>query len=272
MDASIPTATYGQHLVDETLKKYNNVVILALHTTTKEHAHYPIVASNIGRIGKKADDDDMNVITTGKTKLEMNETNDRFEIEQTLADASGDTIGALGTVYAYAPGADKEALHKEAMQIRAELARRISNPDNLLQPYPFDPSFKGDIAARDLLDRTLQAHPDVEILAFHVTPPGSAHNVIVASSIGRLGKVADEDDMRVVTTGKPNLEVNEKGNRFECELAMKDASGKQIGAVSIVFAYRQGDDREALHRKADSIRDQIATQVPSLESLFRPLS
>ena len=269
-DTSIPTATYGQHLVDTLLQKYPNVVILALHASPKDHPHYPILASNIGRIGKIADDDDMHVITTGETKLEMNETNDRFEVEQTLVDVSGDTIGALGTVYAYAPGADKDALHKEAVQIRAELARRISNPDNLVQPYPFDPAFNGDIEAQTLLDATLQSHPDVQILAFHVTPPGGAHNVIIASNIGRLGKAADDDDMHVVTTGKPNLEVNEKGNRFECELAMNDASSHQIGAISVVFGYKPGDDKLALQHKAEKIRDEVAAQIPSQGALFKP--
>ena len=44
-----------------------------------------------------------------------------------------------------------------------------------------------------------------------VTPPGKTENVIIASNIGRIGKKADEDDMRVIETGKPNLEVNKKG-------------------------------------------------------------
>ncbi len=268
-DTSIPTATYGQHLVDAMLLAHPNVVILALHSPTKTNPHYPIVASNIGRIGKSADDDDMHVITTGQIKLEMNETNDRFEVEQTLLDVSGDVIGAFGTVYAYAPGTDKETLRIEAEQIRADLARHISNPENLLQPYPFDPSFPSGIAGQTLLDQALLAHPKVEIMAFHVTPPGKTKNVIIASNIGRIGKVADDDDMRVVETGKPNLEVNEKGNRFECELAMKDAAGRQIGAISVVFGYRKGDDQQQLHQQAEAIARDIAARIPSRESLFK---
>src|ERR1700686_2541451 len=62
--------------------------------------------------------------------------------------------------------------------------------------------------AQKLVDEALTKHPDVVILVMHVTPPGSAENVIVASNIGRYGKKADEDDLRVIETGKPNLEVN----------------------------------------------------------------
>src|ERR1700740_1581140 len=71
------------------------------------------------------------------------------------------------------------------------------------------------IYAQKLLDETLAKHKDVVIMAMHVTPPGKTDNVIIASNIGRIGKKADEDDMRVIETGKPNLEVNTKGDHFE---------------------------------------------------------
>ncbi|HXN23224.1 MAG TPA: hypothetical protein VOA41_10845, partial [Candidatus Dormibacteraeota bacterium] len=89
------------------------------------------------------------------------------------------------------------------------------------------------IYAQKLLDETLSKHKDVVIMAMHVTPPGKTDNVIIASNIGRIGKKADEDDMRVIETGKPNLEVNKKGDHFEVELVMQDQSGKTIGAVGI---------------------------------------
>src|SRR6202030_3048502 len=74
------------------------------------------------------------------------------------------------------------------------------------------------IYAQKLVDETLAKHPEVVILAFHVTPPESQENVIIASNIGRIGKKADEDDLRVIRTGKPNLEVNAAGDHFEVEL------------------------------------------------------
>lgn len=41
------------------------------------------------------------------------------------------------------------------------------------------------IYAQELVDGTLSAHPDIAILAMHVTPPKQADNVIIASNIGR---------------------------------------------------------------------------------------
>jgi hypothetical protein len=126
------------------------------------------------------------------------------------------------------------------------------------------------IYAQKLLDDTLAKHKEVVIMAMHVTPPGKPDNVIIASNIGRIGKKADEDDMRVINTGKPNLEVNTKGDHYEVELVMQDQSGKTIGAVGIVFMNEKGKEQEFL-KKATEIRDEMKAQTPTVAKLFEPV-
>jgi hypothetical protein len=126
------------------------------------------------------------------------------------------------------------------------------------------------IFAQKLLDDTLAKHKEVVIMAMHVTPPGKPDNVIIASNIGRIGKKADEDDMRVINTGKPNLEVNTKGDHYEVELVMQDQSGKTIGAVGIVFMNEKGKEQEFL-KKATQIRDEMKAQTPTIARLFEPV-
>jgi hypothetical protein len=125
------------------------------------------------------------------------------------------------------------------------------------------------IYAQKLLDETLAKHKDVVIMAMHVTPPGKTENVIIASNIGRIGKKADEDDMRVIETGKPNLEVNKKGDHFEVELVLQDQSGKTIGAVGIVFMNEKGKEAE-FQKNAEQIRDEMKQKTPTLAKLFEP--
>jgi hypothetical protein len=125
------------------------------------------------------------------------------------------------------------------------------------------------IFAQRLLDETLATHKEVVIMAMHVTPPGKTDNVIIASNIGRIGKKADEDDMRVIDTGKPNLEVNKKGDHYEVELVLQDQSGKTIGAVGIVFMNEKGKEQEFL-KKATAIRDEMKAQTPTIAKLFEP--
>ena len=259
---------YAQELVDQTIATHSDIVVMAIHATPPKHKDNVIIASNIGRIGKKADSDDMGVVNTGKPLVEVNKAGDRLEIELPLFDVTGDTLGALSIVYPYHNGDDKQALQQRAEKIRDQLARRISNPGNLTQLYQFDASVPTNTLAQQLVDEAMVAHPEVIILALHATPPGGSTNVIVGSSIGRIGKAADDDDLRAIRTGIPNLEVN--GNRFEVETRLLDANKQTIGAVGIVFRYKPGDDKKALERRGYAIRDELAAKIPSLAKLMAP--
>jgi hypothetical protein len=123
--------------------------------------------------------------------------------------------------------------------------------------------------AQKLVNDTLAKHPDVVILAMHVvSKDGGADYPILASNIGRYGKKADEDDLRVIKTGNANLEVNKTGNHFEVELPLQDINKKTIGAVGIVFNYKPGDDKRAFERKAIAIRDELSAETPSVDRLY----
>jgi hypothetical protein len=124
------------------------------------------------------------------------------------------------------------------------------------QPAPF---------AQRLVNQALAMHPEVLLMAVHAQPPGHG-NVIVASNFGRIGKKGDEDDMRCIRTGKPNLEVN--GPHFEDELALKDKSGRTIGALSAVFNYKPGEDKQPLIATAEEIGREMQRQLPEASRLF----
>ena len=72
--------------------------------------------------------------------------------------------------------------------------------------------------------------------------------------------------MRVINTGKTNLEVSEAGHRFEVELVLQDVAGKTIGARGVVFPYKKG------HRQAIKVRNELRKQIPSVAQLFEPAS
>jgi hypothetical protein len=214
----------------------------------------------------------MEVINTGKSRLEVNKAGDHFEVEEVLRDVSGDTIGALGVVFNYKPGDDQQAHRIPAEAIRDKLAKRILHAGNLGDRWPYDPHFSDHTYAQALVDKTMAAHPEIEVLAIHATPPGSKTNVILGSNIGRIGKKADEDDLRVIEKGETNKEIAENGKRFEAELPLNDAHGKRIGALGVVLAYKAGDDKEALVAQAVKIRDEMAAQIASPAALVRTAS
>src|SRR6267378_2177196 len=126
------------------------------------------------------------------------------------------------------------------------------------------------IYAQDLVDRAVAANPDLLVIVMHVTPPKAAENIIIASNIGRIGKPGDEDDMRVIETGKANLEVAANGERFEVELPLLDVNGATIGALGLVWPYRAGEDKAAFAAKADRIRDGLAKRTLNAANLMEP--
>lgn len=135
------------------------------------------------------------------------------------------------------------------------------------QPAPAS-SNQPPIYAQKLVNETLAKNNDVIIMALHVTPPNQTENVIIASNIGRIGKKADEDDLRVINTGATNLEVNKTGNHFEVELPLLDQSGTLVGAAGIVFNYKAGDDKQKLQKRAEQVRDEMKKKIASKEKLF----
>jgi hypothetical protein len=118
-----------------------------------------------------------------------------------------------------------------------------------------------------LVDEALAKHPEVILMGIHAAPPGHK-NVIIASNFGRIGKIGDEDDMDVIRTGTPKLEVPPKADRFEVEFALHDKAGKTVGAVGVVFNYKMGDDKVALKKIADQIAAEMQAQLPTAKSLF----
>jgi hypothetical protein len=208
--------------------------------------------------------------TNAATVSAVGPSGDRLEVRLPLRDVSGDTIGTLQLTYAYRAGEDRSSIEHRAEGVRDSLHRRISHAGNLLDPYPYEADAPAHTYAQQLVDEFLDRYPEVEILAIHATPPDSDYNIIAGSNIGRLGKKADNDDMRCVFTGKPNLEVNSTGKRFESEMQLHDGAGTVIGAVGVVFAYKQGDNKEALHVRAEKIKAELEKRIPDAAALFRP--
>ncbi len=258
----LPLKGYGQQLVDQVMAKERGVLVVVMHGSPPGTATYPIVASNIGRIGKVADDDDMRVVTTGKTNLEVAHGGTRFEVEMPMHDLAGNIIGALGIVFPYRTGASKPALEKRAVSIRDRLARRILDAASLVEPYPFEPLATTKTHAQKLIDATLAGHPELNLLAVRARHPNGGGYAIVASSFGRIGMKADR-----LASAQPRAGAQSDGKRYEVELPLLDAKGSAVGALTVGWPLRKGDDERAFLSRAEKIRDELRERIPALEKL-----
>jgi|ERR1700733_8276026 hypothetical protein len=167
-------------------------------------------------------------------------------------------IGVAFVALCVAPGLAQETREQAVAGMRKVEPKEMDT--TYTQAAPF---------AQKLVDEALAKHSEVILIAIHAQPPNHK-NLIVASNFGRIGKIGDEDDLRCIRTGKSNLEISSTGTHFEDELILLDSSGKTIGALGVVFNYKQGDDKTALVKIANQIRDEMKAQLPNQSTLFGP--
>ncbi|MDB5906430.1 MAG: TonB-dependent siderophore receptor [Massilia sp.] len=126
------------------------------------------------------------------------------------------------------------------------------------------------IYAQQLVDSTLAKHPEITVMALHVTPPQGKQNIIIASNIGRIGKLADADDMSVLETGKPRIERTRTGD-LSVELRLLDAGGNTVGVMGSTFSAKVATDNAIALDLAEKVRDELRGKTTSLAGLFEPV-
>lgn len=224
-------ATYGDTLLAATASRHADLVAIAVHATGK----------------------------AGPIDLRWGDA-PKATVQLPLTDALGKPIGTVSFGF--------RKHRQDGAKIAAEMARRIYVVDNLAEADPFVPGARRLPTAQALVDKAIDANPDLVTLAMHVTPPGEATNIIVASNFGRIGKAADKDDIEVVG-GTTRKEVTNNGTRIAVELPQKDASGATIGALSTSFMLKPGQTPEDGATRAIAVRDWLASATPDLASLAK---
>lgn len=262
--AAAAPATWAQHLVEGQLKAHKEVVSITVAVAKDEKGPLEIVGSTSGDTGE-ATKEQKQIVAEGHAHHTLLASGD-LQVTEPLHDVVGGTIGTLTIVYRRPDSAGMAAADKTAAQIQAAVGKHLISAKNAVDPYPYSAMPERTLAQR-LVDKTFAAHPEIIILATHSTPPGGKVNVISGSTIGRIGKEADEDDLRVIEKGETNLEVADNDQRFEVELPLDDAKGQRIGALGVVLRFHKGADKEALHRRAVAIRDEMAKQIPDAAAL-----
>jgi hypothetical protein len=266
----IPVKIYAQELVDRTVAQHPDLRAVVMHVTPPNGSGNVIIASSIGRIGKPADDDDQAVVATGKTRVEMDRSNKRIEVELALRDVGGETIGALGLVWRFPVGGNYAEFERIATTIRDSLGRRVLNVANLMDPYPYDPLATTKTRAQTLVDEALLRHPEVTVLALRARNPATNELVVLGSTFGRHGKKADADDLKVLENPNPTSGVYSNGKRFGVDLALRDRSGVAIGTMNVGYVYRNAEEAKEQLAQALALRDELQKRItlaPRLDEL-----
>jgi hypothetical protein len=128
-------AIYAQTLSNEVMANHTDLVVIGLHALKPGNKEETMIASNLDRIGKKDDEDDLAVSHERKTILAPNIKDPaKFEVAVPLHDATGKTIGSMSAVFKYAAGDDEVKMHKAALAIRDDIAKKIPDTAALFKP------------------------------------------------------------------------------------------------------------------------------------------
>ncbi|MFI4886741.1 MAG: hypothetical protein ACHQIF_14375 [Steroidobacterales bacterium] len=263
----IGQGSYGQQLVSQLMAAHPHISAMALYITLPGAAAPEAIAASDGQTGNPPPAAAARALRSWQPDFTYDKASSTLAAAVPMLDMSHKKAGVMTLTL---HGHTRAALQREAIAVRDRLARETSYAANLTQQAVDDPNIPLDSYAQRLVDAELAKHRDVMILAIHATTPKNSDPEILASNIGRIGKKADDDDMRVVRDGKTNLEVNKDLMRYEVELPLDDAAGQRIGALGVVFPLTAGTNQKARHAEAIRIRDEIAREIPSPAKLVEP--
>jgi hypothetical protein len=263
----IGPGSYGQQLVAQLTAKHPDIRAMTLYITLPGASAPESIASSDGATGSPPPGAAVEALAAWRPHFAYDQASGQLAAEVPMLDMSHKKAGIMTLALT---GKSRAALQSEALAIRDQLARRTSYAANLVQEAVDDPNIPVDSYAQYIVDDELAKHRDLMILAIHATTPKNSDPEILSSNIGRIGKKADDDDMRVVRDGKTNLEVNKDLMRYEVELPLNDSAGKRIGALGVVFELTAHTNQKARHAEAIRIRDEIARRIPAPAKLVEP--
>ncbi len=265
--AQIPLKIYAQELVDRTVAANPGLLVVVMHVTPPKAPENIIIASNIGRIGKPGDEDDLRVIETGTANLEVAANGRRFEVELPLRDVNGATVGALGLVWPYRAGQDQAGFVRKAAGIRDALAKRILNVANLMDPYPLDARATTSTGAQKLVEAAAVRHAEIRVLAIRGPSKTLGGFVLLGSTFGRHGKKALAEQLAAFERGEPAGVVHADLERYSVDLPLLDRSGRKAGLMTVSYPWKGAHEEKALIAKAHALREELRAQVASAEQL-----
>jgi DNA-binding beta-propeller fold protein YncE len=124
--------------------------------------------------------------------------------------------------------------------------------------------------AENIILNTLSAHPFLRKMGLHAVPPGEKDSVIIANGdTTRLGRKTTEGDFAAIRDGKTFCAKREDGSFYNLKLPISDAAGHPLVMLVMEIPYTAARDEPDAIQQAESIRNDVSKQIPSLNALFQ---
>jgi hypothetical protein len=271
LHAQETTKTYAQALVDRAMYQHPEIQILALHVTAPGAAQNTIVASNLKRlVGKVSDDDDTAVMKRDEPVSVIANGEVKQESLVPLKDVTGSIIGTMAVVVPYSKEMDVKKKLASAVLLRDEMQETTPSLATLFEPVFIAPS-PGDSYAQCLVLKTMAHHPDLMVLALHVTKTGEAVNKMIAINEPKfLGKPSEESEYKLSVNGNILLESFSKTHRLETHVPILTVDGVQVGTLATVYFWHDQREMPELLAKTINIQRELQPNIASKDALYGP--
>lgn len=125
------------------------------------------------------------------------------------------------------------------------------------------------IFAQTLVNDLSRENPDVVLIGFHAIAPGATEEAMIACTHDLIGEKDDEGDLAVVNGQQMMLAPDLKNPaKFKVFLPLQDASGNNIGLVTLNFKREAGFDETHYCARALAVRNSVAPRIKNLAALF----
>jgi DNA-binding beta-propeller fold protein YncE len=123
--------------------------------------------------------------------------------------------------------------------------------------------------AQYLLTTSMSAHPELQKMGIHVTPPGAHDEIIIACSVpSKIGKKSSPADLATEHSGKPSVKTVADRSFYDLALPLTDASQHPIGMIVMEMRFSGASGSDDAVQKADAVTQDVEKQIHSLDALF----
>ena len=261
------TTNYAQSLAGDIMSLHPELNAVGIYARQPGGSIYVLAGTSARyKAGKKADSDDMAIIN-GRV-LDTGRPRGVLDIGLPLNDASGRPLGCLTMEIKFAYTKDPAVGLTVATGIRDAVSKLIESDEQLFSAA--GPVRANDTYAQRLTDSLAALHPEAAIIGLHAVPPGETVSVIVANSVReKNGKKSDPDDLDVQKPGaKPNIDPVPRKRVTDTGQPLLDSAGHVIGTIVIEIKNSYEPDPNQAFKRAQQIRDEFASKIPSKAKLF----
>jgi hypothetical protein len=268
--AQVVRTNYAQMLVNQLMLKHSGLLVVTMRATAPGASESTVIASNLNHAGEKSDAENLEVIRTDRPVVETSKEEGRCKVLLPLRAVDDRTIGSLGIVFKVSEGQPESGFLENATAMRNQLRAVIPDLTTLFEPFIVG-SVTEDTLAQKLTMQALARHPDILVVAMHVTPPGGKANKVIAINVPKfIGRDSDEVDTDTEKTGKIVMQVIPKTHRLEVHMPMLAADGSRVGTVCTVYLWEDESQAADLFARSLAMRDELRPQIPGYEALFKP--